>query len=109
METKTEINTSISVLSSITKPNQKLKFIIEDEEYEAENEIINKNVCSKNSLTAKSGFKAEEIFRTDNNIKIALETYFKFNIISMEKIQGKKYDTLLTFDDNTKLNIQNKK
>jgi len=71
--------------------------------------IPKKVICSKNSLIAKSGFKAEEIFRTDNTIKIALEKYFKSNIVSMEKIQGKKYDTLITFNNNIKLNIQNKK
>lgn len=31
---------------------------------------------SKNSLTAKSGFKAEDIFRTDELIKCKLEKYF---------------------------------
>ena len=45
--------------------------------------IINEVISSKNSLTARSGFKAE--FRTDNTIKIALEKYFKSNIVSMEK------------------------
>ena len=64
---------------------------------------------SKNSQTAKSGFKAEEIFRTDETIKRALETYFHANITHMEKIQGKKYDTIVTLNDNTTIKIQNKK
>ena len=79
------------------------------EKQKVECDIIKEAICSKNSLTAKSGFKAEEIFRTDNKIKKALETYFKLNIVSMEKIQGKKYDTLTTFNNNTKVTIQNKK
>lgn len=69
----------------------------------------NEAKCSKNSLIAKSGFKAEEIFRTDKEIKTALETYFKLIIDLIEKIHGKKYDTLITFNNNTKVNIQNKK
>ena len=72
-------------------------------------EECKEKMCSKNSLTAKSGFKAEEIFRTDDKIKIALETYFKLNIIRMDQIQKKKYDTLTTFNNNTTLKIQNKK
>ena len=46
---------------------------------------------SKNSLIAKSGFKAEDIFRTDNLIKLALEKYFEKNIISLIKINNKKF------------------
>jgi len=106
METKPEIINNIVVSQSVSK---KVELIIEDEEIECEDEIINETICSKNSLTAKSGFKAEKIFRTDDKIKMALETLFKLNIVSMEKIQGKKYDTLITFNNNTKLNIQNKK
>ena len=64
---------------------------------------------SKNSSTAKSGFKAEEIFRTDKLIKCKLEKYFGKNIISLDKIHGKKYDTKMYFEDGTILNIQNKK
>jgi hypothetical protein len=112
METKPEMINNIVVSQSVPKTKQekkKIELIIEDEEFEYEDEIINETICSKNSLTAKSGFKAEKIFRTDNKIKMALETYFKLNIVSMEKIQGKKYDTLITFNNNTKLNIQNKK
>jgi hypothetical protein len=63
----------------------------------------------KYSLIAKSGFKAEEIFRTNKDIKLSLEQYFKLNIINIEKIQGKKYDSLITFDNHITLKIQNKK
>ena len=108
METKPEIINDSVVSQSVPKTKQrkkKIELILE----ELECERVNKLNCSKNSLTAKSGFKAEKIFRTDNKIKMALETYFKSNIVLMEKIQGKKYDTLITFNNNTKLNIQNKK
>lgn len=64
---------------------------------------------SKNSLTAKSGFKAEDIFRTDNLIKCKLEEYFGKNITSLNKIHGKKYDTKVYFEDGSSINIQNKK
>lgn len=63
----------------------------------------------KNGLTAKSGFKAEEIFITNDVIKIALEKYFQLNIINMETKRGYKYDTLITFNNNTTTHIQNKK
>jgi len=64
---------------------------------------------SKNSLTAKSGFKAEEIFRTDSDIKLRLEKYFGKGIKSLDKVHGKKYDTRIVFEDGTISNIQNKK
>ena len=67
------------------------------------------DIPSKNSETAKSGFKAEDIFRTDETIKTALETYFGKNIVSLNKVHGKKYDTQLIFQDGSKVNIQNKK
>lgn len=95
------------IINNIVVSNFVPKMKHEDEE--CESEIINELNCSKNSVTAKSGFKAEEIFRTDNKIKTALETHFKLKIVLMEKIHGKKYDTVITFNDNTKLNIQNKK
>lgn len=66
-------------------------------------------IPSKNSETAKSGFKAEDIFRTDESIKTALETYFGKIIVSLNKVHGKKYDTQLIFQDGSKTNIQNKK
>lgn len=64
---------------------------------------------SKNSLIAKSGFKAEDIFRTDELIKCKLEEYFRKKINSLDKIHGKKYDTKIYFEDNSSINIQNKK
>lgn len=64
---------------------------------------------SKNSLTAKSGFKAEDIFRTDESIKCKLEEYFGRKIRSLDKIHGKKYDTKIYFEDGNSINIQNKK
>ena len=103
------LQSSFPQLQMKEQEKKKVELIIEDKEIECEDEIINEAICSKNSLTAKTGFKAEEIFRTDDKIKMALETYFKLNIVSMEKIQGKKYDTLITLNNNTKLNIQNKK
>ena len=71
--------------------------------------LIQMEQHSKNSLTAKSGFKAEDIFRTDELIKNALETYFNKKIISLNKIHGKKYDTKIYFEDGNSVNIQNKK
>jgi len=65
--------------------------------------------CSKNSLTARSGFKAEDIFRTDESIKCKLEEYFGKKISSLDKIHGKKYDTKIYFQDGSSINIQNKK
>jgi len=56
-----------------TKPKQEKKKI-EDENFECESEMVNESNCSKNSLTAK----AEEIFRTDNKIKMALEIKYCF-------------------------------
>jgi len=64
---------------------------------------------SKNSETAKSGFKAEEVFRTNPEIKSQLEPYFQKKIVSMDKVHGEKYDTRVHFEDGTTCNIQNKK
>ena len=83
---------------------QKL-YEVEDKDKECKHNVV----LSKNSLIARSGFKAEQIFITDYKIKLALETFFKLKIISMRIINGKKYDTLITFDNNSKLCIQNKK
>jgi len=66
-------------------------------------------MSSKNSQTAKSGFKAEEIFRTSEIIKQSLEEFFKKQINRMVKIIGKKYDTIIYFEDGTSCNVQNKK
>jgi hypothetical protein len=64
---------------------------------------------SRNSLTAKSGFKAEDIFRNDVEIKFALENYFGKRIVSLNKVHGKKYDTQIYFEDGSCVNVQNKK
>lgn len=61
------------------------------------------------SLIAKSGFIAEDIFRTDEIIKCKLEKYFGNKIISLHKIHGKKYDTKIYFEVCSSINIQNKK
>ena len=64
---------------------------------------------SKNSDIAKSGFKAEDIFRTNLSIQSVLETYFRKKITSFHKIHGKKYDTTILFEDGSSIHIQNKK
>jgi hypothetical protein len=66
-------------------------------------------LASKNSITAKSGFKAEDIFRTNETIKHSLERYFGKKIDRIEKVHGKKYDSKIYFQDGTHYNIQNKK
>jgi len=64
---------------------------------------------SRNSLIATSGFTAEDIFRTDNGIKIGLEGFFGKKISSINKIHGKKYDSEIMFECGSCINIQNKK
>ena len=71
--------------------------------------VIKKQIIHKNSLTAKSGFTAENIFRTNDVIKLNLEKYFEKKISSFDKIHGKKYDTKIYFEDGCSVNIQNKK
>lgn len=62
------------------------------------------------SEIAKSGFKAEEIFRTNISIKISLEKFFKKTINKIIKApHSRKYDNIIIFNDGTQLNIQNKK
>ena len=62
------------------------------------------------SETAKSGFKAEKIFRTHPKIRKSLKKYFRKPIKDIEKApHGKKYDNIINFEDGTQLNIQNKK
>ena len=62
------------------------------------------------SDTAKSGFKAEEIFRTYPNIKNSLENYFKKPIKEIIKApHGEKYDNVIIFEDGSNYKIQNKK
>ena len=122
METhhETDIITSVEPIISFSPSVPKLKnkkviLILDEDESKQINEADDntnshiEQIHSKNSLTAKSGFKAEEIFRTNNDIKMVLEDYFKLIITKMEKVQSKKYDTLIIFNDNTKINIQNKK
>lgn len=59
---------------------------------ECDDEIINKTICSKNSLTAKSGFKAEEKFRVIEEELSTLSrtspsTSFKFQVLRWLKKQ----------------------
>lgn len=62
------------------------------------------------SATAKSGFKAEEIFRTDPNIRNSLVKYFQKTITKIVKApEGEKYDNIIIFEDGSNFNIQNKK
>lgn len=62
------------------------------------------------SDTAKSGFKAEEIFRTDVNIINSLEKHFKKSIKKIIKApHGEKYDNIIIFEDESNYKIQNKK
>jgi hypothetical protein len=62
------------------------------------------------SDTAKSGFTAEEIFRTDVNIINSLENYYKKSIKEIIKApHGEKYDNIIIFEDGSNYNIQNKK
>ena len=81
------------------------------------NEIIENviNLCDSNNIhtgssIAKSGFKAEDIFVNDVNIRNKLEKYFKKGIQKIDKVPGrKKADTIITFNDNSRYRIQNKK
>ncbi len=70
---------------------------------------LDKTKKSKNSLIAVSGFKAEQIFRNDDKIITALEKYFKLKITKIQKIHNKKYDSIIEFENNTTVRIQNKK
>ena len=62
----------------------------------------------KGSEIAKSGYDAEDKFRTDPKIKQELENFFKKKINMMAKVHGEKYDTIVTFEDKTIVKIQNK-
>tara|TARA_B110000908_G_C10165994_1_gene408391 strand:+ start:35 stop:757 length:723 start_codon:yes stop_codon:yes gene_type:complete len=65
---------------------------------------------SLGSQTARSGFRAEAIFRSDVRIKQALATYFNKPIRQIIKApNGRKYDNIIIFQDGTRTNIQNKK
>ena len=62
------------------------------------------------SDTAKSGFKAEELFRINPNIIKSLEDHFKKPIDKIVKAPcGEKYDNIIIFKDGSQYNIQNKK
>lgn len=62
------------------------------------------------SATAKSGYKAEELFRTDSVIRKSLEKHFKKSINKIVKAShGKKCDNIIIFQDGSQSNIQNKK
>lgn len=62
------------------------------------------------SDTAKSGFKAEEIFRKNEDIKKSLQDFFQKEIAEIKKApHGMKYDNIIVFKDGTEKNIQNKK
>jgi hypothetical protein len=70
--------------------------------------------CIMNTMSgsdiAKSGYKAEEIFRTDTDIRKSLEKYFKKLINKIvEAPSGKKYDNIIFFKDGSYYYIQNKK
>jgi hypothetical protein len=62
------------------------------------------------SDTAKSGFKAEEIFRTRLDINNALTIYFDKPLKVIVKAKhGAKYDNEIIFNDGTRIKVQNKK
>lgn len=62
------------------------------------------------SEIAKSGYASEERFRTDIKIKECLETFFNKKIRSIIKSKnGLKHDNIIEFQDDTQINIQNKK
>lgn len=74
--------------------------------------ITKEIIRSKGSEIAKSGYIAEDLFRSDLKIRSSLELYFKFNIIEMIKVNSKKYDTAIILNTKTipiQINIQNKK
>jgi len=64
---------------------------------------------SKESLIAKSGYKAEEIFRTCPIIKEKLEIFFSKKIVQITSIHGQKYDVVIKYDDDSIDKIQIKK
>ena len=65
---------------------------------------------SNNSSTARSGFKAEEHFRTNSMIRNRLEQYFMASIDRIEAAPPrKKCDNIIFFTDGSRIRIQNKK
>ena len=106
MTKEEKLNLTVKVKKFKTK--KIIKSIMDD--------IIEKSVsCSLHeklhtgSSIAKSGFKAEDIFKDDTLLREKLEIYFKKKIQKIDKFHRKKYDTIITFNDNTELRIQNKK
>ena len=64
---------------------------------------------SKNALTARLGFKAEEVLTTLPAVATVLGTYFQKPVQAITKApHGKKTDVVVQFADGTKTNIQNK-
>ncbi len=77
---------------------------IEDEGEGVNNEIQ----PTKNSLVAKSGFRAEDIFCMSPNVWSFLgDTYFYKKVVHCEKVRGhKKSDVCMTFEDGMKTYAQ---
>lgn len=64
---------------------------------------------TKNSKTAKSGFRAEKKIVETSSLKPLLEAYFGKTISKLElQKHGKKSDFIMTFDDATIESVQNK-
>ena len=101
-----------TITNEDSKPKAKKKFVLKccrAKLWEGE-----KCKCTTTTMsgsdTAKSGFNAEEIFRTDANIINSLEKYFKKSIKKIIKApHGEKYDNIIIFEDGSNYNIQNKK
>ena len=64
--------------------------------------------CSKNSLVAKNGFRAEVAMCSQENIKQSFELYFDSTIKCLTRIHGKKCDIRIEFENGTETTIQNK-
>ena len=101
-----------TITNEDSKPKAKKKFVLKccsAKLWEGE-----KCKCTTTTMsgsdTAKSGFNAEQIFRTDANIINSLEKYFKKSIKKIIKApHGEKYDNIIIFEDGSNYNIQNKK
>ena len=61
---------------------------------------------SKNSMIAKLGNRAEDIFCNTNNIHTSICRFFEKSVVECKKINGKKSDICITFDDKSKVMIQ---
>ena len=64
-------------------------------------------MASKNAQTARNGFQAEREMCVDPDVKHALEQYFQKPILSIQKIERKKYDLEVRFEDGI-TTLQNK-